>query len=226
MKKIDISWIIAVLWIIVACVFFSMNKIGVGMAWLLVGIYNLNRAIRITKQKNNIKIAVEPEKEPYNQQKATLEAIELSDEVHTIYDESIGYGYVVNKAFKPAKSHAAEVELLCTYAPNSEYGSEGNCPYIAVQVDDDVYCAVEEYKENQTFEDAISIEPLDGQFMFRAKRKYYEYMMYFYGFELEDHELWDKAGLCLVYPKVYVGTEDEEKMMHILDEAAKSFKKN
>jgi len=71
MKKIDISWIIAILWIIVACVFFSMNKIGVGIAWLLVGIYNLNRAIRIAK-KNNTKVVVEPEKESYNQQKAML----------------------------------------------------------------------------------------------------------------------------------------------------------
>ena len=105
--------------------------------------------------------------------------------MHTIYDEYIGYGYVVNQAFKPVKSHAAEVELLCTYAPNNECGEEGNIPYIAVQTDDEVY---------------------------------------FYGFELEGEEYWDKAGLCLVYSKEYIGTE-EEKLMNILDEVAKSFSK-
>ena len=61
--------------------------------------------------------------------------------------------------------------------------------------------------------------------MFRAKRDYYGDMMYFYGFELEGEEYWDKAGLCLVYPKEYVGTKEEEKIMQILDEAAKSFGK-
>lgn len=83
--------------------------------------------------------------------------------MHSIFDEYIGYGYVIAKVFKPAKSHAGEVELLCTYAPDTEYGEEG--------------------------------------------------------------EYWTKAGLCLVYEKAYVGTESEKKMMNILDEAARSFKK-
>lgn len=96
--------------------------------------------------------------------------IELSEEVHTIYDEYIGYGYVVNKAFKPAKSHA-----------------------------------VEEYKESQTFEGAVSVEPLEGRFLFRAKRDCHGDMMYFYGFELEGDEYWDKAGLCLVYSPNMLG---------------------
>ena len=65
-------------------------------------------------------------------------------EKHVICDDCSGYEYVINKAFKPAKSHAAEVELLCTYAPNDEYGEEGNVPYVAVQIDDMVYCAVEQ----------------------------------------------------------------------------------
>ena len=33
-------------------------------------------------------------------------------------------GYDVNKAFKPAKSHAMEAELLCTYAPKEYLGTE------------------------------------------------------------------------------------------------------
>ena len=89
-----------------------------------------------------------------------------------------------------------------------------------------MYCAVEEYKAGKTFDGAISIEPQEGMFLFKAKRAYYDDRMYFYGFELENEEYWDKAGLCLVYPKEYIGTEDEEKLMQILDEAARSFKKH
>lgn len=47
--------------------------------------------------------------------------------------------------------------------------------------------------------------------------------MYFYGFEREEG-CWMQAGLCLVYPKEYAGTENEKKLMDVLDEAAKSFK--
>lgn len=217
MKKINISWIIGVIWILVACLLFSIDKVWVGKMWLAVGIINILRAIRIAQKDKQI---------DDNQHKMVMKTIELSNEVHTIYDEYIGYGYVVNKAFKPAKSHAAEGELLCTYAPNDEYGWEGDFPYIAVQIDDAVYCAVEEYKESKTFDGAISIEPLEGKFLFRAKRDYYGDMMYFYGFELEGDEYWDMAGLCLVYPQGYVGTEEEAKLMRVLDEAAQSFKKN
>ena len=85
------------------------------------------------------------------------------------------------------------------------------------------YCVIEEYQENGTIEDAICIEPLEEKFLFKAKKEYYGDVMYFYGFELEDKEYWDKAGLCLVYPKEYLGTENERKLMHVLDEAAKSF---
>ena len=33
--------------------------------------------------------------------------------------------FMLDKSFKAAKSHAGEVELLCTFAPNDEYGHEG-----------------------------------------------------------------------------------------------------
>lgn len=234
-KKINKNLIIAIIWIIVACFFFGINKIWVGMTWLLVGVIHLMRGVR-TYQMNNEMQAISKHLDEIvdignagendNKPKTVMETIKTSKEVHVIYDEYIGYGYIVNKAFKPAKSHAAEVELLCTYAPNDEYGTEGNSPSIAVQTDDEVYCAVEQYKENKTFDGCISIEPLEGTFMFKAKREYYGEMMYFYGFELEGEEYWDKAGLCLVYAKEYVGTKEEEKLMNILDEAAKSFNKN
>lgn len=195
MKKINTSLIIGIVWIVVAFLFFSINKIGVGMVWLVVGIITLIQAIRIMKLNKKIDelmeqseetVEVSEAEETFIKTKTIIETIMPSKEVHTIFDEYIGYGYDVNKAFKPAKSHAGEVDLLCTYAPSEEYGQEGNLPCIAIQTDDEVYCAVEEYKESKN---------------------------------------WDKAGFCLVYPKEYVGTKDEEKLIHILDEAAKSFGK-
>ena len=68
------------------------------------------------------------------------------------------------------------------------------------------------------------INLVQGIRVFRRNKKLQD-MMDFYGFELEDKEYWDKAGLCLVYPKEYLGTENERKLMNVLDEAAKSFKK-
>lgn len=232
MKKINTSLIVGIIWIIVSFFFFAIDKIGVGLVWLVVGIITLIQAIRLIKLNNKINelmeyseetVEVSETEETFVKAKTIIETIMPSGEVHTIYDENSGYGYDVNKAFKVAKSHAGEVDLLCTYAPSDEYGQEGNLPCIAIQTDDEVYCAVEEYKESKTFEGAISIEPLEGNFMFRAKRDYYGDMMYFYGFELKGEEYWDKAGLCLVYPKGYVGTKEEDKLMQILDEAAKSF---
>ncbi len=154
------------------------------------------------------------------EQISSWDAIELAPNLHTINDEFIGYTYKVNQSFKYAKSHAGEVELLCTYSPNTAYGEEGTVPYIALQFDDPVFCAVDEYKENGTFEGVIEISPLSGRFLFKAKQEYFNNMMYFYGFEEED----GFAGLCLVYPKEMVGTDDEFNLMQVLDEAAESFK--
>ena len=103
---------------------------------------------------------------------AKIEEINLSNEVHTIFHEYTGYGYVVNKSFRITKSHTAEVDLLCTYAPKEDFGREGDIPYIAVQMDDEVYCAIKEYQENGTVLDAIYIEPLEGIFLFKAKKEY------------------------------------------------------
>lgn len=47
--------------------------------------------------------------------------------------------------------------------------------------------------------------------------------MYFYGLDRCDGA-WENSGLCMVYPKAYVGTEDEAKLMQILDAAAASYR--
>ncbi|MCM1106382.1 MAG: hypothetical protein NC355_05505 [Blautia sp.] len=232
MKKINMSLVTAVIWICIACLCFVMNKTLAGIVWLAVGVVNLIFAVcimQLNKKAEAVSERLEKTVNPEGKEKENYphplaaETIELSKEVHTISDEyDAGYGYVVNKAFKPAKSHAAEVELLSVYAPEEDYGQEGAVPYIAVQTDDEVYCAVEEYQERKTFEGAVSIEPLEGRFLFRAKRDYYGDRMYFYGFEPGGEAYWDKGGLCLVYPKKYIGTEEEEKLMRVLDEAAGS----
>ena len=46
-------------------------------------------------------------------------------------------------------------------------------------------------------------------------------MMYFYGFD-RCNGFWENNGLCLVYPKAYVNTENELKLIGILDEVARS----
>lgn len=41
-----------------------------------------------------------------------------------------------NDVFMEAKSRAAEVEMLSTYASADEYGTEGAVPYMAIPIDD------------------------------------------------------------------------------------------
>lgn len=139
----------------------------------------------------------------------------------------------VNDSFKPAKSHAGEVEMPHTYAPHDEYGVEGAYPYLAVQCDDAVYGAVEAYKEGGTVPGALELTPLSGtlagfhdaaervKFYFRAKIEYYGSLMYFYGMDLCGGTL-ENQGLCMVYPKVLAGTEAERRLMSVLDEAAET----
>lgn len=157
------------------------------------------------------------------------DAVALSATSHMAEEEDYGeddsvyrVSFRINDAFKEAKSHAAEVNMLHTYSPEEEYGEEGKVPYIAIQNDDDVYCPVEEFKESGTFDGAIELTPLGGKFHFKAKKEYYGDMMYFYGVDRLDG-FWENNGLCLVYPKSYVGTENETKLMKVLDEVAESY---
>lgn len=56
--------------------------------------------------------------------------------------------------------------------------------------------------------------------------EYFDDMMYFYAFNANDKDdFLDMTGLCLVYQKEYVGTENEKKLMSVLDNAAKTFEK-
>ena len=151
-----------------------------------------------------------------------IQQIVLANEAHRI--EENGYYYDVDKSFRAAKSHAGEADLLSTYAPGREYGTEGDLPYIARQVDDEVYCPIDEFLESGTVANATEITPLEGKWLFKAKKAYSYGMMYFYAFSSKDEELGHSA-LCLVYPVEYVGTENETKLMSVLDATAESFGK-
>ena len=100
-KRVNRNLIIAIVWILISVIFFCMNKTGIGLCWLLVGIINLIRAIKTHQMNKKI--------QAINKHLTAMETIELSKEKHVITDTYSGYEYVINKAFKPVKSHAAEV---------------------------------------------------------------------------------------------------------------------
>lgn len=129
----------------------------------------------------------------------------------------------VNDAFKPAKSHAGEVDMLHTYAPFCEYGEEGAYPCLAILSDDLVYTAVEEFKETGRIKGALACLPLSGTFFFKAKIPYHGDLMYLYGMDCCGGYI-ENQGLCLVYPKALAGTEAEGRLMAVLDEAAASYR--
>lgn len=137
-------------------------------------------------------------------------------------DDMYTISFEINDSFKETRSHAAEIIMLNTYAPDTEYGEEGSLPYIAIQTDDAVYTPVEEFKKTGTFKGAIEITPLGGKFYFKAKKEYYRDIMYFYGFDRCDG-YWENNGLCVVYPKSYMGTESETALMRALDAVAASY---
>lgn len=169
-----------------------------------------------------------------NNTMAVGEDIVLASSSHIVEDDVYGNGdsvyhvsFQLNDTFKEARSHVGEIELLNTYAPADEYGQEGTYPYLAIQLDDAVYHAVAEFKKSGTFTGALDITPLEGKFYFKAKMNYYQHMMYFYGLDRCDG-FWENNGLCIVYPKSYAGTENEIRLMQVLDKAAESYqeKKN
>ena len=188
-------------------------------------IENVVESQKVAENKN----AVENQNSAENHQASKLEDIVISSSYHTVEEEEFAeddsvyaISFSINDSFKEAESHAAEVIMLNTYAPDDEYGDEGKIPYVAIQVDDSVYEPVEEFKDTGTFKGAIELTPLSGKFYFKAKREYYGNIVYFYGLDRCDG-FWQNNGLCMVYPKSYVGTENEVKLMRVLDEVAESY---
>ena len=155
-----------------------------------------------------------------------MEKIELMSTYHIDSDDFVGVeiSFKVNDAFRHAESHS-EAELLSTYErdeDDEEYGVEGSVPCMCLSYENVIYRACDEFRENGTAEGLISLTPLSGNFLFKAKADFYDdCIIYFYAFRREDW-LFDHGGICMVYQKEYAGTEDEEKLMKVLDDAAES----
>lgn len=146
----------------------------------------------------------------------------MYEETEYCDDDEYIIRFNIDDAFKDADSGAVEVGMYHPYSPDSEYGEAGNLPYVAIENGDFVYNAVEEYKQKGTFAGAIDLVPLTGKFYFKAKKVYGQDMAYFYGVDRCDG-YWLNNGICIVYPKSYVGTEDEVKAMNVLDTVANSY---
>ena len=154
---------------------------------------------------------------------------QLSGTKHWV--EAIGYGdgdseyetkFFIDKVFENLDSPACEVEMYNVYAPNKQNINENARPYVGIFLENFAYDAVEEYKQSKTFKGAIDLTPLNGRFYFKAKKEYHGDMMYFYGLDRYDG-FWQNNVLGVVYPKSYVGTVDEIKVIKMLDEVAESY---
>lgn len=181
-------------------------------------------AVNKSSDKKEEKNSVDSKKDAVNK-----DAIKLANSKHWVEtteycddDKEYQVKFMIDDTFKEADSHAAELVMLNTYSPNSEYGEEGKRPYVGILMDDFVYESVEEFKNSKTVKGAIELSPLNGKFFFKAKKEYYGDMMYFYGLDRCDG-MWENNGLCLVYQKSYVGTPDEEQLIKMFDELAESY---
>ena len=134
-------------------------------------------------------------------------------------DDEYTIRYTIDDSFEEDDCGAGEVSFMNTYSQN---GKSCDLPYVAVQNDNFIYNAVEAFKEKGSFPGAIDLVPLSGKFYFKAKKEYGDNMAYFYGLDRCDG-FWVNNGLCIVYPKSYVGTEDEKKAMQVLDVVADSY---
>lgn len=158
------------------------------------------------------------------------ESLHLASSSHLVTTTEYGdddaeytVSFVIDDSFKELNSGAGEVIMLNVYSPEDDDVENVNYPYIAIEMDDRIYNAVAEYKEKGTFTGAMDLTPLSGRFLFKAKMEYHGNMLYFYGLD-RCGGFWENNGLCLVYQKQYVGTEDETTLMRLLDDVAASYK--
>lgn len=174
------------------------------------------------KDFQNLKDNFEHKNESSGEKLRLANSTHMFEETEYCDDAEYIVRYMIDDSFKEADSGAAEVWMLSTYSPDSEYGDACALPYVAIQNDDFAYTAVESFKEKGTFSGAIDLVPLSGKFYFKAKKEYGKNMAYFYGLDRCDG-FWLNNGLCVVYPKSYVGTADETKLIQMLDVVADSY---
>ena len=154
----------------------------------------------------------------------------LAPTSHLVEDEFDGVtiSFKLNDSFVHMESHAMEVPIVEVYAPgcDPEYDDidEATFPSICLLCEDVAYEACESFKETGAVPDALECQALKGIFKFRAKLKYDNgLLIYMYGFDMADGA-WENTALCVIYPKEYEGTDDEKRLITVLDEAARSYK--
>ena len=151
--------------------------------------------------------------------------IKLCNEKHVITDTEAGFEYEIDTAFRQTRSNAMEVEALSIYVSDGKENKQNDVPCVMVLTDSVIYEAIETYKEKGISGDETTcLEPLKGQFLYRAVTEYYGDMLYYYAFEMEKRGHKEKLGLCLEYPMEYAKTNDERVLKGVLDEVADSFK--
>ncbi len=145
----------------------------------------------------------------------------IEEEVYGLNDKSYVLTMQLNNLFKETESHS-EIEMLYTYNRDEEYGVEGEFPCVCIDSEDCFLGAIEKFEHGNGADEVMDLVQLDGQYLFKAKIEYYKkYIAYFYAM---DSEIFDKAALCIIYPKEYIGSETEAKLMNVLDEAASTMK--
>lgn len=160
------------------------------------------------------------------------EIIEISGASHSVeqrFKDLDGNMYrrifQIDNNFCEFKSTEWAEMLLHLYAPG--YGTkekrmahENSFPRFAMlPCDEEVGKAIREFSSKRKIKGGIELVPLTGIFLFKAKKEYHGNMMYFYAGGVVEN-----VGLCMIYPLSYVGTENEKKLMNILDTAADSYR--
>ena len=163
-------------------------------------------------------------------QSAPNNKVILAPTSHLVVDEFDGVtiSFKINDSFVHVESHAMEVPIVEVYAPgcDPEYDDidEATFPSICLLCEDVAYEACESFKETGAIPDAIECQALKGIFKFRAKLPYDNGLLIcMYGFDMADGA-WENTALCVIYPMEYEGTNDEKRLIAVLDEAARSYK--
>ena len=160
------------------------------------------------------------------------EIIELSGTSHLVEhvfkgadDSKYRMYFQIDDNFCKFKSHTWSEFLLHLYAPGygidaKRMAKETTFPrFSMLPCDDEVSKAIREFLSKGKFKGAIELVPISGTFLFKAKKEYHGNMMYFYAGGVVKN-----IGLCMTYPMSYVGTDNEKKLISVLDAIADSYK--
>ena len=110
------------------------------------------------------------------------------------------------------------------YDPTKDKGSlkDDMLPAVMILYDEKLERVVNSCIKKGSCKGVTDIVPMNGYFDFKAKMEYKGDLMYFYSVNLCAGEL-SHFLLTVIYPKSYENTENERKLMDLLDMAANTF---